>query len=94
MRQIDDLTNNSSIWYEYEEQEPIIIQGYQKRATVKVSFNNIYIEIFKGFQTLKVFFRTTWIIYDQKQKHLYQPRFLDLSTTSKLNSVSVTKVIY
>ena len=38
MRQLDDFTNDSSIWYEYEEQAPIIVEGYQKRETVKVSF--------------------------------------------------------
>ena len=42
MRQIDDLTNNSSIWYEYEEQKPVIIEGYQKRDTIKVSYSYIY----------------------------------------------------
>ena len=42
MRQMDDLTNNSSIWYEYEEQKPVIIEGYQKRDTVKVSLSYIF----------------------------------------------------
>ena len=42
MRQMDDLTNNSSIWYEYEEQKPVIIEGYQKRDTIKVSCSYIY----------------------------------------------------
>ena len=43
MRQLDDVTNDSSIWYEYEEQAPIIVEGYQKRATVKVSFLSHFI---------------------------------------------------
>ena len=42
MRQMDDLTNNSSIWYEYEEQKPVIIEGYQKRDTIKVSCSYIF----------------------------------------------------
>ena len=42
MRQMDDLTNNSSIWYEYEEQKPVIIEGYQQRATIKVRLSYIY----------------------------------------------------
>ena len=90
MRQMDDLTNNSSIWYEYEEQKPVIIEGYQKRDTVKVSLSYIF-KVEKNISK-KCNFRTTCNIYAQKPKLLYQPIFLDQLTSFKLNSKTFIKL--
>ena len=91
MRQMDDLTNNSSIWYEYEEQKPVIIEGYQKRDTIKVSCSYIY-KVEKKQSVKSVIFRTTCNIYAQKPKLLYQPIFLDQLTSFKLNSKTFIKL--
>ena len=91
MRQLDDFTNDSSIWYEYEEQAPIIIEGYQNRTTVKVSFLSHFILVLlvNNLREIIYFFRITCSIFDVKQKLLYNIEPLDLLFISIQNIKSV-----
>ena len=37
MKTFDNATQNSTMWFEYEELEPIVIQGYLTRDQIKVN---------------------------------------------------------